>query len=197
MPRRSVVERSRIAFFTKSFLQNAVVGAANSASSWRSAKAGGPPRPYDSVGQGTKRHAPVPVRPYRSNVVACPVRTGRETTTAKCALPRPAQQRTTASMSILRLIPTKSSCAVRCCMLETTGEQKCWTVQIAVTAAVWHYYSTCPASTHGWLRQTPQSSRLRRQLQRTQAGVSRTRRPPLAAQGGTGGGHRNGAPAAS
>ena len=52
------------------------------------------------------------------------------------------------------------------------------------------YGRTCPASTHLWLRQTPQSRRLRRQPKRTQAGESHTRPPPLAAQGGVGGGHR-------
>ena len=56
---------------------------------------------------------------------------------------------------------------------------------------------TCPASMHLWLRQTLQSPRLQRQPQRTQAGVSRTRPPPLAAPGGTGGGHRAGVCAGS
>ena len=53
----------------------------------------------------------------------------------------------------------------------------------------YQYGHTNPASTHLLLRQTPQSSRLQRPQQRTQAGVSRTRAPPLAAQGGTGGLH--------
>ena len=46
----------------------APVEAANSASSWRSGKAGGPVpvRPYVSWDSGTKRYAPVPVRPYLS-----------------------------------------------------------------------------------------------------------------------------------
>ena len=51
---------------------------------------------------------------------------------------------------------------------------------------------TCPASTHLWLWQTLQSPRLRLQPKRKQADVSRTRPPPLAAPGGTGGGHRAG-----
>ena len=58
-----------------------------------------------------------------------------------------------------------------------------------------HHYKcgrTCPASTHLWLQQILQSPRLRRQPQRTQAGVSRTRPSPLATPGGTGGGHRTG-----
>ena len=66
MPRHSVVERSRIAFSMKIFLETAPVEAANSASSWRSANAGGPARPYVSWDRGTKQHAPVPVRPYLS-----------------------------------------------------------------------------------------------------------------------------------
>ena len=41
MPRHSVVQRSRIAFSMKIFLETAPVEAANSASSWRSANAGG------------------------------------------------------------------------------------------------------------------------------------------------------------
>ena len=45
MPRHSVVERSRIAFSMKIFLETAPAEAANSASSWRSANAGGPTRP--------------------------------------------------------------------------------------------------------------------------------------------------------
>ena len=45
MPRHSVVERSRIALSMKIFLDTAPVEAANSASSWRSANAGGPARP--------------------------------------------------------------------------------------------------------------------------------------------------------
>ena len=45
MPRHSVVERSRIAFSMKIFLETAPVEAVNSASSWRSANAGGPARP--------------------------------------------------------------------------------------------------------------------------------------------------------
>ena len=45
MPRHSVVERSRIAFSMKIFLETAPVEAANSASSWKSANAGGPARP--------------------------------------------------------------------------------------------------------------------------------------------------------
>ena len=59
------------------------------------------------------------------------------------------------------------------------------------------YGRTCPASTHLWLRQIPQSPRLRRQPQRTQVGESHTRPPPLAAPGGTGGGHRAGGGAGS
>ena len=59
------------------------------------------------------------------------------------------------------------------------------------------YGRTCPASTHHWLRQTPQSPRLRRQPQRTQAGESHTRPPPLATQGGIGAGHRAGGCAGS
>ena len=59
------------------------------------------------------------------------------------------------------------------------------------------YGRTCPASTHVWLRQTPQSPRLRRQPQRTQAGELHTRPPPLAAQGAIGGGHRAGVRAGS
>ena len=47
-------------------LETAPIEAANSASSWRSANAGGPARPYVSWDRGTKRHAPVPVRPYLS-----------------------------------------------------------------------------------------------------------------------------------
>ena len=66
MPRHSVVERSHIAFSMKIFLETAPVQAANFASSWRSANAGGPARPYVSWDRGTKRHAPVPVRPYLS-----------------------------------------------------------------------------------------------------------------------------------
>ena len=49
---------------------------------------------------------------------------------------------------------------------------------------------TCPASTHPWLRQIPQTPQHQRQSQRT--GVPHTRPPPLAAQGGTGGGNRAG-----
>ena len=45
MPRHSVVERSRIAFSMTIFFDNAPVQAAGSASSWRSANAGGPVRP--------------------------------------------------------------------------------------------------------------------------------------------------------
>ena len=44
MPRHSVVERSRIAFSLKIFLETAPVEAAKSASTWRSANAGGPAR---------------------------------------------------------------------------------------------------------------------------------------------------------
>ena len=116
MPRHRVVERSRIAFSMKIFLETAPFEAANSASSWRSTNAGGPARPYVSWDKGTKRHAPD---------------------------------------------------------------------------------RTCSASTHLWLRQTPQSPRLRRQPQRTQAGESHTLPPPLAAPGGTGGGHRAGGRAGS
>ena len=65
MPRHSVVERSRIAFSVKIFLETAPVEAANSASSWRSANAGGPTRPY-VWDRGPKWHMPVPVRPYLS-----------------------------------------------------------------------------------------------------------------------------------
>ena len=66
MPRHSVVERSCIAFSMKIFLETAPVEAANSASSWRTANAGGPARPYVSWDRGTKRHAPVHVRSYLS-----------------------------------------------------------------------------------------------------------------------------------
>ena len=59
------------------------------------------------------------------------------------------------------------------------------------------YVRSCPASTHLWLRQTPQSPGLQRQPQRTQAGESHTRPPPLAAQGGIGAGHRAGGCAGS
>ena len=59
------------------------------------------------------------------------------------------------------------------------------------------YGRTCPASIHLWLRQLPQSPRLRQQPQRTQVGESHTRLPPLAAPGGTGGGHRAGGHAGS
>ena len=45
MPRHSVVERSHIAFSMKIFLETALVEAANSASSWTSANAGGLARP--------------------------------------------------------------------------------------------------------------------------------------------------------
>ena len=65
-PPHSVVERSRIAFSMTIYLETAPVEAANSASSWRSANAGGPARPYVSWDRGTKRHAPAPVRPYLS-----------------------------------------------------------------------------------------------------------------------------------
>ena len=64
MPRHGVVERSRIAFSMKIFLETAPVEAAISASSWKSTNAGGPARTYVSWDRGTKRHAPVPVRPY-------------------------------------------------------------------------------------------------------------------------------------
>ena len=63
MPRHSVVERLRIAFSMKIFMETAPVEAANSASSWRSANAGGPAQPYVSWDSGTKRHAHVTV-PY-------------------------------------------------------------------------------------------------------------------------------------
>ena len=43
MPRRSVVERSGIAFSMTIFLETAPVKVSNSASSWRSVNAGGPP----------------------------------------------------------------------------------------------------------------------------------------------------------
>ena len=66
MPRHSVVERSRIAFSMKIFLETAPVEAANTERSWRSANAGGPARPYVSWDRGTNRHAPVPVRLYLS-----------------------------------------------------------------------------------------------------------------------------------
>ena len=70
MSRHSVVERSRIAVSMKIFLEIAPVKAANSAGSWRRANAGGPARSYVSWDRGTKRHAPVPVRPYLSHI-AC------------------------------------------------------------------------------------------------------------------------------
>ena len=63
MPRHSVLERSRIAFSMKICLETAQVEATNSENSWRSANAGGPARLYVSWDRGTKRHAPVPVRP--------------------------------------------------------------------------------------------------------------------------------------
>ena len=66
MPRHSVVERSRIAFYMNFFLETAPIEAANSASSWRSAHAGGPARPYVSWDRGTKRHATVHVWLYLS-----------------------------------------------------------------------------------------------------------------------------------
>ena len=66
MPRHSVVERSRIAFSMKIFLETALVEAATSTSSWRSANALGPARPYVSWDRGTKRHAPVPLRLHLS-----------------------------------------------------------------------------------------------------------------------------------
>ena len=66
MPRHSAVERSRIAFSIKMFWETAPVKAVNSASSWRIAHAGGAARPYVSWDTETKRHAPVPVRPYLS-----------------------------------------------------------------------------------------------------------------------------------
>ena len=119
MPRHSIVERSRIAFSRRIFLETAPVEAANSASSWRSSNAGGPARPYASWDRGQSG-----TRPYL-------------------------------------------------------------------------YGRTCAASTHLWLRQTPQSPRLRRQMQRTQAAESHTHPPPLAAQGGIGGGHRAGGRAGS
>ena len=50
----------------KIFLDTAPVEAANFASPWRSAQAGGLARPYVSWDRGTKRHAPVQVRPYLS-----------------------------------------------------------------------------------------------------------------------------------
>ena len=55
MPRHSVVERSHIAFSMKIVLETALVEAVNSASSWRSANARGPARPYVSWDRGTKR----------------------------------------------------------------------------------------------------------------------------------------------
>ena len=55
MPRHSVVERLRIAFSMKIFLETVPVEATNSASSWRSANAGGPARPSVSWDRGTKR----------------------------------------------------------------------------------------------------------------------------------------------
>ena len=54
---------------------------------------------------------------------------------------------------------------------------------------LYQYGSTCLASAHCWLQHSP---RLQPHLQRTQAAVSRTRPPPLAAPGGTGRGHRAG-----
>ena len=66
MPQRSVVERWRIAYSIKNFLETAPVKAASSASSWRSAKAGGPARRYVSWDRGTKQHAHVTGRPYLS-----------------------------------------------------------------------------------------------------------------------------------
>ena len=64
MPRQSVVERSRIAFSMKVFLETAPIDDENPASSWRKVTAGGPSRPYVSWDRGTERHAPVPTRPY-------------------------------------------------------------------------------------------------------------------------------------
>ena len=64
MPRCSVLERSRIVFSMKIFLETAPVEAANSASSWRSKPWGAPL--YVSWDMGTKRHTPVPVRPHLS-----------------------------------------------------------------------------------------------------------------------------------
>ena len=66
MLQHSVVERSRIAFSLKIISETAPVEAANSASSWRGVNAGGPSRPYVLWDSGTKRHTPVPVRPYLS-----------------------------------------------------------------------------------------------------------------------------------
>ena len=58
MPRHSVVDRSRITFSMIIFLEIAPVEAAYSASSWISAKSGGPARPHVSCDRGTTRHAP-------------------------------------------------------------------------------------------------------------------------------------------
>ena len=64
MPRHSVAQNSRAAFCMNRFLEIAAVEAVDSISSWRSAKAGVPGRPYVSWDRGTERHDPVPVRPY-------------------------------------------------------------------------------------------------------------------------------------
>ena len=66
LPRHSVVERPHIACSMKIFLEIPPVEDANSASSWRSANAAGPARPYGSWDRGTKRQAPVPVWPILS-----------------------------------------------------------------------------------------------------------------------------------
>ena len=62
----SVVERACIAFSMKIFRETGPVKAANSAISWRSAKAGGPAGPCVAWDRGTKWHVPVPVRLYLS-----------------------------------------------------------------------------------------------------------------------------------
>ena len=54
---------------------------------------------------------------------------------------------------------------------------------------LYQYGRTCPAPTQIWLELDPQPPRLQRRPQREQAGVSHTRAPPLAALGGTEGGH--------
>ena len=72
MPQQSVVERSHIAFAVKISLDSSSDGAANLSTSWRSAKSGGPARPYVSWDRGTRSPCHIlrnVITPYSSTEV--------------------------------------------------------------------------------------------------------------------------------